>query len=756
MSVRKEAFRNCLSAMSLAAALLAVGLSAPTLAGRDDRDYDYDNDRDHDHDHDHDQHGKPRHGFKSPKVVLISLDGAKPDLIEKYVDRGVLPWNGALAKLSRGAVARQNVTATPSLTAVSHIAIATGSTAVHNDIPSNTFHNVAAPINISASGFGAAIGGYQINPLGPHAHPAAEPLWVRLRQRGKSVVTATWPGGDGADIRINNTIVQAADPTRITNYTVPFGAFGGVGARGFELTSVDFTPDQAVSAQVNAAGHTSFSPVLATQTIEKFFCTSTTSATCTTANPPAATFDLGFEIRAAALDTTDDGKVNYDTLVLFEKAQGIQPGPFQKPSTGPAYVKEGKRSARFYFEGTGNKVGAAYFATKLAGDLSTVRLARYGANFIPRNTPVIADVDDINTNVGFWRPQADFRIPERIADLPNNVSSFAHFPDLELEEIYEDQVKTFVQYQTAIAERAISKNPDADLVMVYIEQPDGSGHQFTLIDPRQATNPTDPNSIGSGQDKAKIARYDRYLKFAYQQADWAVGRIADTAGPSSNIFVVSDHGMAPFHTAVSMLNLLRNAGVDTTKIGIRTSGPAVNIYVNLQGRESGGTVDQATYGALVTQIADVVKNATDPNGLFNYSLKGKRIFAAVESRPLSCAEGVGLCTNKKIGQDFGDVFAQLDEGYNFDGIQSPGMARKGDTAFNASTTVFSVPNFYGAHGHDSELRSMSATFLAAGPRIRPHTSIPQMRNIDVAPTILHLLGANPLGVDGQVLVKILR
>jgi hypothetical protein len=51
---------------------------------------------------------------------------------------------------------------------------------------------------------------------------------------------------------------------------------------------------------------------------------------------------------------------------------------------------------------------------------------------------------------------------------------------------------------------------------------------------------------------------------------------------------------------------------------------------------------------------------------------------------------------------------------------------------------------------------MSASFLAAGPRIRPHTTLEQVRNVDVAPTILHILGANPLGMDGRVLFKILR
>ncbi|WP_461327521.1 alkaline phosphatase family protein [Bradyrhizobium huanghuaihaiense] len=198
-------------------------------------------------------------------MILISLDGAKPDFIRQFIDEGVLPRDGGLARLSRhGAVALQNITASPSLTAVSHIEIATGSTAVHNDIPSNTFQAIVGPITSSLSGFAAPIGGYRESPLGPSPRPSALPLWVQLRQQGKKVVTATWPGGDGADISINGTVVQPAQPIRVTDYTVPFGAFGGLGAQGFSLTQTNFAPDPAVAAALQAAGRFSFSPVLAT------------------------------------------------------------------------------------------------------------------------------------------------------------------------------------------------------------------------------------------------------------------------------------------------------------------------------------------------------------------------------------------------------------------------------------------------------------------------------------------------------------
>jgi predicted AlkP superfamily pyrophosphatase or phosphodiesterase len=735
-----KTFLSLISAMSLAASL--AGVAAPARA---DDDSDNSNRRGDSNNRDHEG---SHHGRKSPQVVVISLDGAKPDFIQKFIDEGVLPRDGGLARLSRnGAVAVQNVTASPSLTAVSHIAIATGSTAVHNDIASNTFQSIVGPIASSLSGFAAPIGGYRLNPLGPSPQPTALPLWVPLRQQGKKAITATWPGGDGADISINNTVVQPAQPIRVTDYTVPFGAFGGIGAQGFSLSRGDFAPDPAVIAAFQAAGHSSFSPILATTLpIETFSCSSAPTATCTT---NAAALDLKYAIRVAALDTTNDNKVNYDTLVFFDATRGITTGPFHAPSTGPAYAKFGGENAPFFFEGSGAKVGAAYFVSALVPDLSVVRFARYGANFIPRNTPVLADVDDINNNIGFWRPQADFRIPERLSP------GFTNFPDVEIEAMFEDMVKTFVRYQTNIGERAIRNHPDADLVMIYIEQPDGSEHQFLLTDPRQGTNPTDPNSIGGNQDPTKVARYASYIRFAYQTADKAVKQIMDAAGHDSNIIVVSDHGFAPFHTSVSMTNILRNAGIDTTKVAIRTSGPAVNIYVNLQNRESGGTVDPATYIALVTQITNAVKNAVDPNPKFNFSLKSGRIFTVLETRPLQCDAGTGLCTSKTIGQDFGDVFALMAPGYNFDGIQNPGVARLGDTPFNAATTMLSMPNFYGAHGHDPELPEMSATFIAAGPQIR-ETTIRRMHNIDVAPTIMQILGVTPHQVDGEVLHEILR
>jgi len=280
--------------------------------------------------------------------------------------------------------------------------------------------------------------------------------------------------------------------------------------------------------------------------------------------------------------------------------------------------------------------------------------------------------------------------------------------------------------------------------MVYIEQPDGSEHQFLLTDLRQPTDPRNPNSIGANQDPAKVARYQHYIEVAYQTANEAVARIMDAVTSSagdleSNVMVVSDHGFDPFHIAVSINNLLASSGIPSSKVRAVTSGPAVNFYINLIGREPNGTVAPAEYVTLQQQILQLVNNYRDANRVY----AGKRsvaLFPKVYARPIPANLNdptFGRATTDVIGQDFGDVFAMMAPGYNFDGVQSPPVLRKGDPL--AVSPVFQVPNFYGAHGYDPKLKDMGAIFFAAGPNVAA-AERPLIHNVDVASYIAHILG----------------
>jgi len=64
----------------------------------------------------------------APKVVLISLDGATPWLVNQYLARGVFSRHERVGLLRSGGIeALRDITVCPSLTAPGHIEIATGS-----------------------------------------------------------------------------------------------------------------------------------------------------------------------------------------------------------------------------------------------------------------------------------------------------------------------------------------------------------------------------------------------------------------------------------------------------------------------------------------------------------------------------------------------------------------------------------------------------------------------------------------------------
>jgi hypothetical protein len=133
------------------------------------------------------------------------------------------------------------------------------------------------------------------------------------------------------------------------------------------------------------------------------------------------------------------------------------------------------------------------------------------------------------------------------------------------------------------------------------------------------------------------------------------------------------------------------------------------------------------------------------------------VFDKVFARPLPSDvndPNFGRGTSEFIGQDSGDVFAMLTTGYNFDGTQNPVVQRLGDAV--ATAPVLSVPNFYGAHGYDPELKDMSAIMFAAGPDVRSG-SAELVHNIDVAPTIARILGVKPdRTVQGKALDKFFK
>lgn len=118
------------------------------------------------------------------RVVMISVDGAPDYLIDKFLDNGVLPADGAFARMKKsGAYAETLLPINVASTGPSHISIFTGASPSKTGIVGNTFRqknqNWSSP---SLSAFSQPI--------------AAETIFQAAMRQGKKVITLAGVGID--------------------------------------------------------------------------------------------------------------------------------------------------------------------------------------------------------------------------------------------------------------------------------------------------------------------------------------------------------------------------------------------------------------------------------------------------------------------------------------------------------------------------------------------------------------------------------
>ena len=415
-------------------------------------------------------------------------------------------------------------------------------------------HPVAAPL-ANMSGTPAPIGGYRLNPLGPYRSPRRAALGD-IAQRRPHIVTATWIGADGEDIRIAGTSVQSPIPMRTAAYSVPFGAFGGIAARGSSSArriSPPAIPGSRNSSKQAGIGRTARCKSRKDR-LKPCSALLLGAGACGT---DASGRTRRYELTAGAFDTTNNQITDYDALVVFDALTGIAAGPFASPSTGPAYVRRGR-------------LGTVLLRRLRRSCRHSPLCRRRGTGSLERAPGVAFRIHSRNQRscpslTTSTSMSAAVRIPTS-----DHARRVAAFDDLGFEAIHRDQTVTFLEFATRMSQRAMARNPDANLAMIYLDQPDASAHQFL---------PTDTAGDGSdrcgnrGRDWSACWRQrpgqperSRVIAstsaFAYRAASDAVERIIQAVGvdqtgrPLNDVIVVSDHGISIF-TQPSLATLPR-------------------------------------------------------------------------------------------------------------------------------------------------------------------------------------------------------
>jgi predicted AlkP superfamily pyrophosphatase or phosphodiesterase len=431
----------------------------------------------------------------SRRVVMISFDGVSGTRLTRLLNEpGKLPSGGYARLVERGFFAERVQPPTPSLTAVSHVTLATGALPQETGIVSNTMLDRSKPFPATISGFDAPI--------------RAETLWEAARRQGKRVGSMLFPGTDG------KTPARSAD-------------WGMVYVNDPIVAAKVQTPDGASWKAADAPERGSFSPG---RRLTVSFGKTTHSVTF------------------AALDSTDDGRVNYDRLRVEPEA-----GTPSQVAPGDWFPVE--------VRGEEARTGAWCKLLSLAPDLSKAEIYIGG---LYRNAAYPEELRrSLDERIGFWPGPPNDRVFGAGSAHP---------------EVYLEQSERFADFLTEADLFAIARS-DWDLLLLYQPEVDSVEHEFLLADPRQ-----------EGYSLERSAKFQGFIDRTYATADRELDSIERALAPEDSLFVVSDHGMTPVWTDIALNEILRQGGfvrrnaegrVDASSSAMATihSGIA-HIYVN--------------------------------------------------------------------------------------------------------------------------------------------------------------------------------
>jgi predicted AlkP superfamily phosphohydrolase/phosphomutase len=271
------------------------------------------------------------------------------------------------------------------------------------------------------------------------------------------------------------------------------------------------------------------------------------------------------------------------------------------------------------------------------------------------------------------------------------------------------------------------------------------------------------------------ARRRDYIRNYYREADRWLGRVVEAAGPDSHVVVMSDHGHQGVSRALHLNGWLAQNGF------LKVRMPAAAIFEQLGRRvrrrlrlpakrpKEGESAFQKNIRAGELMIKAVVwpetkAYAARPGFVF-VNLKGREAQGCVEPGEEfrrvrdEIREGLLSVVDPQTGERVFDRILVGEEIYHGpatgdapDLVVLPRPGYASEYALKKGTVVGPTRprGFNGYH-------VMQGMIAMAGPEVKAGARLEGARIVDVAPTILHLLGlpAQP-GMDGQVLESALE
>jgi 2',3'-cyclic-nucleotide 2'-phosphodiesterase (5'-nucleotidase family)/predicted AlkP superfamily phosphohydrolase/phosphomutase len=679
-------------------------------------------------------HGKkPKPGPLTDKAIMFASDGMRPDLMERYVDKGLMPTFKDLIK--RGVRGNNGLLqGFPPNTGVGWHTLATGTWPGEHGSTNNTFHRTGAGFDTTTS--------FSTNGI-----LQADTILQSAERSGKKVVAMEW-------------VAARAFRPELQGPVVDFRTF--IGGRGIALNfDLPGQPALANSFGVQyqrqdlaaAAGWTnvpaSFSPAK--------------EATFTQNNSQIPGNGLW---NVYIYDSTNNGSVDYDRVVIVNSAD----------------AKDGSKSVANLARGDWADAKLKLVSGSLSG-----RTAGFYAKLIDLNSDAsrfriyFTSVQRVNATYNALGPAGSDAFAETLAaDFPTSTAAdFAPLEALIVDEdtyveqglMWKDSIFAYLHY--------IFETLDYEPDMLFLGNPvtDEFSHQFLGLlaptDPDGRPNPYYDDVNGDGTKDGLLSKREGYIRAAYAEADETLGLGRELMGKrDTTVMASSDHGFAPQWLAINARKLLFETTVDGMSVhpsgnpaAVHSSGtPLSNCRAQPIPAPPGGTAPaELAKVCWAGGTAQIYVNPTLPTGT-TYEEVRDAVIAKFSSLtdPATPGRQVILKVMKK------------EELRNVDGTDSLHPNRSGDVVvvsrppyqFDAATAgqTIAFSQFFGQHGYLPDLVdlkrniNMHGTFVASGPGIQHFSAAKNgIRAIDVAPTLAFLMGIEgPQNARGKILFSIVE
>jgi predicted AlkP superfamily phosphohydrolase/phosphomutase len=514
------------------------------------------------------------------KVVLIGLDAATPDLVERFMGEGSMPNLQGLAE--RGIYADNCLCPFPTITPPNWTTIMTGAMPGTHGITDFFVHLPGEPLDLIHPGLESQL-------------RQAETIYEALERAGGSSILlnypCTWPP------TVPNTLQVAGDFLEVASPPLYLPAVFTNGEAWSQKTFTLFIQPQPIAFR--PAREWDHPPASVSALME---------AEMVLDNDPARSFMSAVPILAPLGSGLMTSRRAYYLLAYDPDGHGYQRllvAPERDGKAAIADLAAGEWSSliRERFPGPEGEAEGEFELSllRMAPDLSDVAIALPGVSYL-KFPAYPAGLDD--------------ELIERFGIPPHLLG-----PSVVGEDAFRHQASRQHRWLSDVA-RYLMPRAEWDLFMMHAHAIDFVQHDaLKMADP--ATEP----------DPVLRRRYLDSLRFVYADLDLMIGEIVEAAGEEAAIIVVSDHGATaqPYPHNLGRIfgingGLLEDAGLTvydsppedplrkvdwnhTRAIFQRTC----HVYVNLKGRDPQGIVEPGReYEALRNYIIDLLLSYNDP------------------------------------------------------------------------------------------------------------------------------------------------